>query len=96
MTASSGEWPLTRPIGKPIKSLPKETSIYIQGSTSDLYHRIAAESSFSVHRLRITKEDGTVIPNDKSSTVDSTGLKDGSVIKIKDLGMQALSWSRQD
>lgn len=72
--------------GKRIPKLPKETSIYIQGSTSDLYHRVAAESRFDIHRLRITKEDGTLVPNDKKTTVNSLDLKDGSVIQVKDLG----------
>lgn len=75
------------PTGKPIPRLPKETSIYIQGSTSDLYHRIAAEAKFSVHRLRLTKEDGTAIPNEKSVTVDSLGLAAGGVVQAKDLGI---------
>ena len=75
-----------RSTGKRIPKLPKETSIYIQGSTSDLYHRVAAESRFDIHRLRITKEDGTLVPNDKKTTVNSLDLKDGSVIQVKDLG----------
>ncbi|KAF7196469.1 putative enoyl reductase [Pseudocercospora fuligena] len=77
--------------GKRISKLPRETSIYIQGSTSDLYHRIAAESKFDIHRLRITTEDGKFIPNDKTSTVASFDLKDGSVIQVKDLGLQ-IAW----
>ncbi|KAF2173261.1 hypothetical protein M409DRAFT_49731 [Zasmidium cellare ATCC 36951] len=80
-----------KPRGKRIPKLPKETSIYIQGSTGDLYHRIAAESRFDIHRLRITKEDGTLVLNDKKTTVDSLGLKDGSVIQVKDLGLQ-IAW----
>ncbi|EME48561.1 hypothetical protein DOTSEDRAFT_39887 [Dothistroma septosporum NZE10] len=80
-----------KPRGKRIPGLPKETSTYIQGSTADLYHRIAAESRFDVHRLRITKEDGSLVPNDKKTTVDSLGLKDGSVIQVKDLGLQ-IAW----
>lgn len=76
-----------RSAGKRIPQLPSEAKIYIQGSTSDLYHRIAAESRFSLHRLRITTLEGTLIPNDKQTTVDSVGLKDGSTIQVKDLGM---------
>jgi len=73
--------------GKKIPKLPSETSIYLQGSGSDLYQRIATQSGFDIHRLRITKgEDGKPVPNDKAVSIDSTGLKDGSVIKIKDLG----------
>jgi very-long-chain enoyl-CoA reductase len=73
--------------GKKIPKLPSETSIYLQGSSSDLYQRIATQSSFSIHRLRITKaEDGKLIPNDKSVSIDSTGLRDGAAIQVKDLG----------
>jgi very-long-chain enoyl-CoA reductase len=74
------------PTGKPIPNLPKETRIYIQGSTADLYERIAAESKFSIHRLRITQGKGTSIPNDKNVTVASTELQDGDTIQVKDLG----------
>jgi len=77
--------PNKRP-GKPIPNLPKETKIYIQGSTADLYERIAAESKFSIHRLRITLPKGASIPNDKSVTVASTELQDGDTIQVKDLG----------
>ncbi|KAK6405297.1 Very-long-chain enoyl-CoA reductase [Oleoguttula sp. CCFEE 5521] len=72
--------------GKPIRKLPTEAKLYIQGSTSDLYHRIAAESDFSTHRLRITKSDGSLVPNDKTTTVASVGLQDGDIVQVKDLG----------
>ncbi|EMF17886.1 synaptic glyco protein SC2 [Sphaerulina musiva SO2202] len=81
-----------KPRGKRIPSLPASTSIYVQGSTADLYHRIAAESNFSVHRLRITREDdGTFIPNDKTKSVESFQLRNGSTILVKDLGLQ-IAW----
>ncbi|USW46708.1 Putative 3-oxo-5-alpha-steroid 4-dehydrogenase [Septoria linicola] len=80
-----------KPRGKRIPKLPTSTSIYVQGSTSDLYHRIAAEAQFDINRLRITKEDGTFVPNEKNKTVDSFGLKDGSVVQVKDLGLQ-IAW----
>ena len=83
-------------VGKRIPGLPKETSTYIQGSTADLYHRIAAESRFDIHRLRITKEDGTLVPNDKKMTVDSLGLRDGSVVQVKDLGTLQSKHARTD
>ncbi|KAK3056867.1 Very-long-chain enoyl-CoA reductase [Extremus antarcticus] len=80
------------PRGKKIAKLPSECSIYLQGSTNDLYQRIASQSNFSVHRLRIIKaEDGKPIPNDKSVSIDSTGLRDGAVIQVKDLGPQ-IAW----
>nr|OQO27966.1 hypothetical protein B0A51_03811 [Rachicladosporium sp. CCFEE 5018] len=80
-----------QPRGKPIRKLPSEAKLYIQGSTSDLYHRIAAESDFSIHRLRITKSDGSLVPNDKTTTVASVGLQDGDIVQVKDLGPQ-IAW----
>jgi len=78
---------LTGVQGKRIHKLPTETSIYLQGSGSDLYERIAKATGFSAHRLRITKgDDGKPVPNDKKSTIASTGLENGSVIQVKDLG----------
>lgn len=75
-------------LGKRIPKLPTETSTYLQGSGSDLYKRVASQAGFSLHRLRITKgEDGKPIPNDTRVSIDSIGLRDGSVIQIKDLGM---------
>ncbi|KAK3675084.1 Very-long-chain enoyl-CoA reductase [Recurvomyces mirabilis] len=80
------------PRGKRIPKLPKETSIYLQGSASDLYDRIARDANFSVHRLRITnKNDGKPIANDKKTSVSSVGLENGSVIQVKDLGPQ-IAW----
>ncbi|KAF2718504.1 hypothetical protein K431DRAFT_287656 [Polychaeton citri CBS 116435] len=80
------------PRGRKIPNLPKETSVYIQGSTNDLYHRVAAEASFSIHRLRITKaSDGSLVPNDKKTTISSIGLGNGDAIQVKDLGAQ-IGW----
>ena len=56
-----------------------------------MYERIASESKFSIHRLRITLPTGTSIPNDKSVTVASTELQDGDTIQVKDLGPQ-IAW----
>ncbi|SMQ46533.1 unnamed protein product [Zymoseptoria tritici ST99CH_3D7] len=80
-----------KPRGKRISKLPTETSIYIQGSTGDLYQRIAAESNFDINRLRITTEDGKLVPNDKQTTVESVGLRNGGTIQVKDLGLQ-IAW----
>ncbi|KAH9826944.1 steroid alpha reductase family protein [Teratosphaeria destructans] len=78
---------LTATQGKRIPKLPSETTIYIQGSTADLYQRIANESNFSIHRLRITNaDDGKPVPNDKKTTVASVGLENGGTIQVKDLG----------
>ena len=79
---------VVKPRGKPIQRLPAETSTYLQGSTADLYHRLAAEAGCSPHRLRLTKgSDGTPIPNAKDYTVERTGLRNQSTVFVKDLGM---------
>jgi len=45
-----------------------------------------------VHRLRITKgSDGSLVPNDKNTTIESTGLRNGSNVTVKDLGPQ-IAW----
>lgn len=78
---------LVRPRGKPVNGLPDEASIYLQSSTADLYHRLAAESGCSVHRLRLSKgSDGTFVPNVKEYTIERTGLRNQSTIYVKDLG----------
>lgn len=78
---------VVQPRGKPIKKLPTETSTYLQSSTSDLYHRIAAEAGLSPHRLRLTKgSDGSVVPYAKDWSVERTGLRNQSTINVKDLG----------
>ncbi|GAM84436.1 hypothetical protein ANO11243_024320 [Dothideomycetidae sp. 11243] len=83
---------VVEPRGKPIRSLPKETTTYLQASTADLYDRLAAEAGISPHRLRLTKGgDGTVVPNAKDFTVERTGLRSKSVIYVKDLGPQ-IAW----
>lgn len=58
---------------------------------ADVYAQIAKETSFSVHRLRLTKgSDGKLLPNDEA-TVLSTGLRSQSTIYVKDLGPQ-IGW----
>ena len=48
---------------------------------------MADASSFSIHRLRITKaSDSGVVPNEKGTTVSAVGLQDQSVLQVKDLG----------
>ncbi|KAK1058387.1 Very-long-chain enoyl-CoA reductase [Friedmanniomyces endolithicus] len=76
--------------GKRIPKLPQDTSIYVQGSTSDLYDRLSKETGLSATRLRITC-DGKPVPNDKKITVSSAGLGSGSKIQVKDLGPQ-IAW----
>lgn len=79
---------VVEPRGKPIKKLPTETSVYLQASTSDLYHRLGAEAGISPDRIRVTKgSDGSLVPNAKDFTVERTGLRNKSVVYVKDLGM---------
>ncbi|KIW06460.1 uncharacterized protein PV09_02902 [Verruconis gallopava] len=80
-----------KPRGKPIKRLPKEASLPPLRSTSDLYSQIGQKTGYSVHRLRITKEDGTLVPYSDDTTLSGVGLTDSSTIIVKDLGPQ-LSW----
>ncbi|RAL03969.1 trans-2-enoyl-CoA reductase (NADPH) TSC13 [Aspergillus ibericus CBS 121593] len=83
---------VVEPRGKPIKKLPKQVQVSPDASTAEIYNKLAEASGFSIHRLRITKgSDRTVVPNSKDSTVDGTGLKEKSVLHVKDLGPQ-LGW----
>ncbi|RAL09716.1 trans-2-enoyl-CoA reductase (NADPH) TSC13 [Aspergillus homomorphus CBS 101889] len=83
---------VVEPRGKPIKKLPRELQVASDASTEEIYKALAKASNFSIHRLRVTKgSDRTLVPNAKETTVDSTGLKERSVIHVKDLGPQ-LGW----
>ncbi|CAG7953619.1 unnamed protein product [Penicillium salamii] len=82
---------IVEPRGKPIRKLPKEVEIALDASSEELYTAFSAASGHSVHRLRITKgSDRSVVPN-SSATIDSTGLRNSSVIHVKDLGPQ-IAW----
>ncbi|KAI9791830.1 MAG: 3-oxo-5a-steroid 4- dehydrogenase [Peltula sp. TS41687] len=90
-----------RPRGTPIRTLPASTLVSLDDSTQDLYKRLAHATRLSPHRLRITKgSDGTVLPNNNpttgsttttTTTIESTRLRDQSIIYVKDLGPQ-ISW----
>ncbi|OGM41140.1 steroid alpha reductase family protein [Aspergillus bombycis] len=83
---------IVEPRGKPIKKLPKEIQISPNAPAQDIYTALAAASGFSIHRLRITKgSDRSVVPNSKETQVDDTGLKERSVVHVKDLGPQ-IGW----
>ena len=78
--------------GKPVKKLPEEISLPNNGPTSELYNRLAFQAGTSIHRLRITKgSDGSIVPNNKDISVNSTGLREQSTIYVKDLGPQ-IAW----
>ena len=73
--------------GKPAQKLPEDATVHVNASTADLYQIIAARAGTSVHRLRITKgSDGSLVPNAKSVSVHSTGLREQSTVYVKDLG----------
>lgn len=78
-------------LGKPIRQLPDETTVASGASAADLYHRLAAETGLSIHRLRVTKgSDGSLVPNSKDVTIDRTGLREQSTVDVKDLGVYDL------
>lgn len=80
--------------GKPISKLPKTLSIGKQETGASLYSTISQQSKFSVNRLRITKgSDGTHIQNSNDVVIESTGLRNQSVIYVKDLGTLLSSFS---
>ncbi|KAL1959541.1 hypothetical protein VTO42DRAFT_1986 [Malbranchea cinnamomea] len=81
-----------KPRGKPISKLPKEISVSPDSPASTLFEQISQQAHFSIHRLRITKaSDGSAIRNTKDDTVASTGLRNRSIIHVKDLGPQ-VAW----
>lgn len=74
--------------GRPIKGLPESVTVDSDAPASEIFHKIAAVSKFSIHRLRITKgSDGSGIPNGAGVTVHQTGLRNKSAVDVKDLGM---------
>lgn len=61
-------------------------------ATTELYKSLAKATGHTTHRLRITKgSDGSLVPNDPGVPVTSTGLRDRSVVYVKDLGPQ-IAW----
>ncbi|OGE52207.1 hypothetical protein PENARI_c011G01688 [Penicillium arizonense] len=81
-----------QPRGKPIRKLPKEVEISLNASTEELHTALSAASGCSIHRMRITKgSDRSLVPNSNGTTIDETGLRNSSVIHVKDLGPQ-IAW----
>ena len=79
-------------VGKPISRLPAELTTSANAPSSELYTKLAQQSAFSIHRLRITKgSDGTPLQNSRDTSIQSTGLRHQSTIYVKDLGPQ-ISW----
>ncbi|EFR03881.1 synaptic glycoprotein SC2 [Nannizzia gypsea CBS 118893] len=90
--ASQGILLEVKPRGKPISKLPGTISIGPEESLAALYATISRRSGFPVTRLRITKgSDGSLLKNDARVTVSSTGVRNQSVIYVKDLGPQ-IGW----
>ncbi|EGD90955.2 uncharacterized protein TERG_07178 [Trichophyton rubrum CBS 118892] len=85
--ASQGILLEVKPRGKPIPKLPGTISIGPEDSLAALYSTISRRAGFPVTRLRITKgSDGSLLKNDTRVTVSSTGVRNQSVIYVKDLG----------
>ncbi|OJJ44034.1 hypothetical protein ASPZODRAFT_18807 [Penicilliopsis zonata CBS 506.65] len=83
---------VVEPRGKPIRRLPKEIQIAASASGYELHASLAKTSGCDIHRLRVTKgSDRSAIPNAKDVTINDTGLKEKSVVHVKDLGPQ-ISW----
>ncbi|KAM5441990.1 Very-long-chain enoyl-CoA reductase [Microsporum ferrugineum] len=83
-----------KPRGKPISKLPGTISIGLEESLAALYSTISSRAGFPITRLRITKgSDGSLLKNDASVTVSSTGVRNQSVIYVKDLGSLAASYA---
>lgn len=71
--------------------MPATVQVGLDHSGSDLYQSLAAEAGVSIHRLRVTKgSDGSLVRNARDFTVESTGLREQSIIHVKDLGKSAL------
>ena len=80
--------------GKPLKRLPQEISTTAATSAADLYSQLALRSSTSVHQLRVTKgSDGTLIPNARDIPIEQTGLRDQSIVYVKDLGIAVTTYN---
>lgn len=83
---------VVQPRGKPIQKLPKEIEIPLNASSEELHTALSAASGCSVHRMRITKgSDHSVVPNSINTTIEDTGMRNSSVIYVKDLGPQ-IAW----
>ncbi|QQK45759.1 Steroid alpha reductase family protein [Penicillium digitatum] len=83
---------VVQPRGKPIQKLPKEIEISLNASSEELHSALSAASGCSIHRMRITKgSDHSVVPNSINTTIEDTGMRNSSVIYVKDLGPQ-IAW----
>ncbi|CAI7631850.1 unnamed protein product [Penicillium glandicola] len=83
---------VVQPRGKPIRKLPKEIEIPLNASSEELHTALSAASGCSIHRMRITKgSDHSVVPNSINTTIEDTGMRNSSVIYVKDLGPQ-IAW----
>ncbi|TGZ85193.1 hypothetical protein EX30DRAFT_392562 [Ascodesmis nigricans] len=86
-----------KPRGKPIKKLPNSVEVDLSTTTvKALYERIAAHTGLGYHRLRLTKgSDGSHLvakhQDGKLIQIDEAGLRDNSVVYVKDLGPQ-IGW----
>jgi hypothetical protein len=74
--------------GKQVRTLPSNLSVSSTDTTGILYQRLAAISSYSIHRLRITKgrDGGEFLPNSDEVFLGKAGIVDQDEIYVKDLG----------
>lgn len=79
--------------GRPIKNLPPSIEFDLETTTTDaLYTWLSSKCGLDKYRFRITKgSDGSYVSingaDGKPMLVEDVGLRDGSQIFVKDLGM---------
>ena len=79
-------------LGKPIRGLPHSLDLTTSTPPSEVYKRLASESRYPIHQLRVTKgSDGNLIPNENEGSIYNLGLRNESTIYVKDLGPQ-IAW----
>ena len=79
-------------LGKPIRDLPHSLDLTTSTPAAEVYKRLASESRYSIHQLRVTKgSDGSLIPNETEGSIYNLGLRNESTIYVKDLGPQ-VAW----
>ncbi|KAF2236510.1 hypothetical protein EV356DRAFT_530793 [Viridothelium virens] len=82
-----------KPRGRPIRGLPESIRLEPTDNTAKLYEKIAAQSNYSVYRLRITTDSGgkLPVPSSRDLLLHQTSLLSHGTIFVKDLGPQ-ISW----
>lgn len=82
-----------KPRGRPIEKLPPTVELDLETTTTKALHSLLSKrTGLSSNRLRLTKSsDGNVVAIKKDSGKDlmvkELGLREGSTVFVKDLGM---------